>query len=28
MARQHVQKWGVFEELAMYGILQSEAGGL
>jgi len=27
-ARQHVQKWGVFEDLAMYGILRSEAGGL
>ena len=22
--RQHVQKWGVFEDLATYGILQSE----
>ena len=27
-ARQPVQKWGVFEELAMYGILQSETGDL
>ena len=27
-ARQHVQKWGVFEDLAMYGILRSEAGAL
>ena len=25
--RQHVQKWGVFEDLALYGILQSEYTG-
>jgi RimJ/RimL family protein N-acetyltransferase len=22
--RQHVQKWGVFEDLALYGILKSD----
>jgi ribosomal-protein-alanine N-acetyltransferase len=27
-ARQHVQKWDVFEDVAMYGILRSEAGSL
>src|SRR5262245_13405706 len=26
--RQHVQKWGVFEDLAIYGILQSEYAGV
>jgi hypothetical protein len=23
--RQHVQKWGIFEDIAIYGILRSEA---